>query len=123
MRKFSAILFLIVFTITTFGFVVNRHYCGSTLASVSLYFNGGCGCGDMDDNSNCCHNEEQIFQLDEDYQITTGENNINPIIVAVLHSCDVNYISDNYFYRAEYLNYKPPLLFEDITLIKQSFRI
>ncbi len=52
------------------GFSVSRHFCGGTLVDVSVIAGVADSCSDDGSScemGNCCHNENQVYQLDEDY--------------------------------------------------------
>jgi len=53
--------------ITTTGFALSKHYCGGELISTSLYAEAESCC----DFGDCCKNETEVFQLDEDFSVTT----------------------------------------------------
>ena len=64
-RKTAHIILTILLLTTTIGLSVSKHYCGSRLVDVSINSEAELCCDDMD-NSNCCHNETEYFQLKED---------------------------------------------------------
>ena len=71
-RKLSHITISLLLLILTMGFSVSKHYCGNALVEVSIFASVADGCsgdGSCAMESSCCHNELQVFQLDEDYSI------------------------------------------------------
>jgi len=64
-RKTANIILALLLLTTTIGFSVSKHYCGSRLVEVSINSEAEPCCDDME-NSNCCHNETEYFQLKED---------------------------------------------------------
>ncbi len=69
-RKASHIVISTVLLILTMGFTVSQHYCGERLVDVSILSadSGGCSAdGSCSMEMSCCHNEQHVFQLDEDY--------------------------------------------------------
>ena len=52
--------------VSTTGFSVSEHFCGTNLVSVEINQEAEPCC----DNEMCCHSEMQFFQLDEDYVTT-----------------------------------------------------
>lgn len=64
-RKFAHITFLLIWSITTIGFTISRHYCGDILVSVKINHETKSCCG-MD--CDCCHNENDRFVLENDYK-------------------------------------------------------
>lgn len=76
MRKMHVAILLVFYTIFNVGLVVNAHYCGGKLASVSLLSstnNAGCGmCGRYQMSANCCK-DTQIRLVIEDTQQQTQQ--------------------------------------------------
>lgn len=70
-RKISHIFISAMLLILTMGFTVSQHYCGEQMVDVSLLTNyhadssGDDSC-DMNDMS-CCHNEQHLYQLTENF--------------------------------------------------------
>ncbi|MEN8118635.1 MAG: hypothetical protein ABFS16_16750 [Bacteroidota bacterium] len=67
-KKASHIILSMLLLISTTGLAISKHYCGGELISTSLFVEGG-SCCDSDD---CCKNETEIFQLDEDFSVSTS---------------------------------------------------
>lgn len=70
MKKFTTILLLGLYLFLNMGLVINSHYCGGKLASVSLYseFNNPCNkCGSTQKTNNCCKDTQVKLFLDEDH--------------------------------------------------------
>lgn len=65
-RKIIYILFAMLLLISTMGFTVSKHYCGSRLISISINSEAESCCGEKA-NSSCCHNETEFFQFDENF--------------------------------------------------------
>lgn len=65
-RKFTHILIAILLLITTMGFSVSKHYCGSRLIEISINSVAEPCCSGME-TSGCCHDETEYFQFDEDF--------------------------------------------------------
>lgn len=68
MRKFGSIALLLLFWLSVTGISVNKHYCGGKLSSVTLFMDGGCACGDMQDESSCCRTESHVFKIGDGYE-------------------------------------------------------
>ncbi|RKD86532.1 HYC_CC_PP family protein [Mangrovibacterium diazotrophicum] len=69
-RKISHITIVFLLLVLTMGFTVSKHYCGETLVDVSVVTGNASGCSDDDsscDMGSCCHNENHVYQLQEDY--------------------------------------------------------
>lgn len=69
-RKASHITIVFLLLVLTMGFTVSKHYCGETLVDVSVIAGNADSCSD-DGNAcemgDCCHNENHVYQLQEDY--------------------------------------------------------
>jgi hypothetical protein len=63
LKRFSHISLSLLLLVATMGFTVSKHYCGDALVDISYNENADACC----DTGSCCHNETQIFQLDEDF--------------------------------------------------------
>jgi hypothetical protein len=73
-RKTGNIALAILLLITTTGFSISKHYCGTHLVEVAINSEIEPCCGEMG-NSNCCHNETEYFQLKEDFVSSSSIEN------------------------------------------------
>ncbi len=64
-RKTAHIILTLLLLTTMIGFSVSKHYCGLRLVEVSINSEAEPCCDDME-NSDCCHNETEYFQIIED---------------------------------------------------------
>jgi hypothetical protein len=55
-----------LFLVTTTGITLSKHYCGTEMISISINFEAEACCDDID-NSDCCRNETEHFQLKENF--------------------------------------------------------
>ena len=69
LKKFSQIFLAMLFMVTTMGMTVSKHYCGSSLQSVSVFSEIN-PCCDMD--TGCCHNEQVNIDIEDDYSVTSN---------------------------------------------------
>ena len=67
LRKTSHIIFSILLLLTTMGLTISKHYCGGNLVSTSVFVEADSCCNDSD----CCNNETEFFQLDEDFSLVS----------------------------------------------------
>ena len=65
-RKIIHIALIAVLLVSTMGFSLSKHYCGTRLVDVKINTEAESCCGDGC-KSNCCHNETLVFQLKEDF--------------------------------------------------------
>lgn len=88
LRKTHYIIIAVMLLISTAGFTVSKHYCGTRLIETSLNALPE-SCCDSTGTPNCCHNEVMHYQLDDDFtgSITTllphPHNNILPAPVII----------------------------------------
>jgi len=122
----SIFLALLVFVASS-GFTVHKHYCGTNLASVSLYHDAGCACGDMDKEKEdeCCRTETKYIVADINPDLPVVSTEVSPKLDFTL----LAFFVPSFLYlpqriqTPDYLNYKPPLLDIDIPILVQAFRI
>lgn len=69
-RKVAHMAISVLLLIATAGITVSKHYCGDKLKSVTL-MNSPDACCDME---SCCHDEKQVFMLDNDFTYTPEED-------------------------------------------------
>jgi hypothetical protein len=70
LKKVSYIILSSLLLVSSIGMVVSRHYCGNTLVSVVIDKEADSCCGDSD----CCHNENQYYNLKEDFSVPQISN-------------------------------------------------
>ena len=70
----------IVFLLTTMGFTVSKHYCGNELVDFSINFEAE-SCCDME---GCCHNENEHFQLEEEFVSSISVDSFEDIGIDLL---------------------------------------
>ena len=71
LKRISHIGLSLLLLISTVGFAVSKHYCGDALVDITYNENADSCC----DDSACCHIENLLYQLNEDYsppQITNA---------------------------------------------------
>lgn len=66
-RKLGNIMTMCLLLVSTTGFSVSEHFCGSNLISVKVNQEAEPCC----DNAMCCHTETHFYQLDEDFNFTS----------------------------------------------------
>ncbi len=63
-KNFFHITILVIMMVSTMGFTITKHYCGEDLIDLSIASEVE-NCCDME--GDCCHNEQQTYQMEEDY--------------------------------------------------------
>ncbi|GIV33746.1 MAG: hypothetical protein KatS3mg031_1281 [Chitinophagales bacterium] len=118
------------------GVSIDLHYCKNELRKISLFSSAGschdnfkscCAsrqqktCHREDHDDNCCKNETRFVKYDQQYTVEQVAQVGVKLPVAACGSLalfDIRDISEN---STEYLNYKPPLIPEDIPVLLQTF--
>ncbi len=80
LRKFGNIMTMCLLLISTTGFAVSEHFCGTDLVSIELNKEAEPCC----DNAMCCHSETQFYQLDEDFMFTATSYDFETLTVTDL---------------------------------------
>ena len=80
LKKTVNIFMSFVFLLTTMGFTVSKHYCGNELVDFSINVEVE-SCCDME---GCCHNENEHFQLEEEYVNSTFTDNFQDFEIDLL---------------------------------------
>ncbi len=99
-RKFLHITISALLLSVTTGYSISKHYCGNNLVSVSVSHEAE-SCCDMEGETGCCRNETKVFQLDEDFVISSIFEN------GLINSIDlfaVFYIVINNSFNIELIN-------------------
>ncbi len=129
MKKLIAIFFLIVYTGTAIGAVINYHYCNGHLANTSFLSFGGksdCACNPAAMPKNCCKDELLYIKTDnhktvqESFAINTISFTPDLPSVSDLHNLVLqgeNYGTDNFY---NYIHRRSP---HPIYLLNQVFRL
>lgn len=78
LKRLITIPFLFIYIIAVSGVMMELHYCGQELASMSLFSeNDGCaddGCGDEStENDGCCKDEVVVAKVVNDQNIATQQ--------------------------------------------------
>lgn len=123
MKRVGAILLLTMFVAATLGVCVHQHFCGNNLKGVQLFVETteeGC-CGADEEESDCCTDVEQIYQLDTDFSINKTTKIIPHVpLVHVLVSFVLPLKNEK---AINYHCYHPPNRLVDIPILFQSFLI
>lgn len=121
------------------GFAVVTHYCGGKAVDSKIVIGHGelhCGMPDMKGDCKnesstenhfkkkpCCENEYQSLDLEDEFQPQVIDSSINLEFVAAFFMTLIGRTYNSENDKAEYLNYFPPLIERDITVLVQSFLI
>jgi hypothetical protein len=120
-NKVSHVLLSLVLFISTTGLTIEKHYCGDSLVSVSL-FGDAKTCCDMD--GGCCHQEKDTYILTVDYTTPVFNLSFNldtdelPAQAAVC-----NFIPRPGFSTIDQFGLSPPLSQRKIILALQTYRL
>ena len=124
LRKTTNIVLILLWTITTTGFTISKHYCGERLVSVTINHSLDTSC--CGPERGCCHNEKESIQLKNDYiaaqefeELSTPEQeNLFPVIYSYISNIPVKIKDQTKYYR----NSHPPPKLSVILSELQTFR-
>lgn len=132
----STVALAVIVLFTSTGLVVNKHYCGGELKSISLQ-NKHASCGmcesieststhhSTEEKNNCCDNEQ--IQLDtQEYNTTVNKISLDkPTLLYTITFIEVaSNLSFTYNFNTSNKTFKPPsFLIKDIPIIVQSLLI
>lgn len=124
-RKFLHITLALYLTMLSGGVVLNKHYCGEMLESISVYLDAPSCCDNADPMQDCCHNESTVFALDKNFfnqsSLVIAQAPVFQIIIpefTFLNELFHNTISVK---SIIFPDYSPPPLIADIQVAVQSF--
>jgi len=153
--RIVALTMAILMFSTSIGFSMDIHYCGDEMKSFSIFGDAekcematkkkveeeqshacchnkakadkkmSCHLNTDGDDSNCCHNEEIVLELDSDFDL----NQDAEVVIQQDFVFTTLYIFNSLFvYTIEekttpYFQYKPPLLIADVSILHQVFII
>jgi hypothetical protein len=129
MKKLLATITVFCYLVMSSGIVVNFHYCMNRLASAQLFGTSAKVCGecgmDMHQNSDCCHDEMQVYKLDTDHnkaQVSLTIDPPEPEIAELSPFFETSFEST--IEEKHFLNHSPPLLsLQDTYLQNCIFRL
>ena len=114
MKQMKIYIFLIIYTFSCIGFIVDFHYCGGEQVSITLYpaNEDGC-CGEHEENEkNCCKDKYLLVDTDdsENLKSTTVSNNnflrnINPVYYPTVIALSNGFAIDK---KKSFLKHPPP---------------
>lgn len=142
LRQTTHIAFIAWFLMVTLGFNLHKHYCQNQLQKVAVWVQPSschedsgmrpschktekphCQHNTPEEANNCCNNTSQFVQLDTDLVMPIIQTAVVPIFDAIFFALptfiNVSLTTPPFF--TNYLLYKPPLVFEDISLLGQVF--
>jgi hypothetical protein len=80
-----------LWTISTTGFTLSKHYCGDILVSVTINNEAKSCC---DSESGCCHNENERFEVKDDFISAQEIENVSVPEHEILFPVIFSYISN-----------------------------
>lgn len=66
LKKIVHIVLVLLLTVATTGFTINKHYCGDQFFSVSLFKADKCNCGGQCDD---CHTNIKQLKVTDNYSV------------------------------------------------------
>lgn len=87
-RKTIHILLIALLLVSTMGFSLSKHYCGTRLVDVKINSEAESCCGGNSCESNCCHNETVHLQLKDNFVGSVNFELNSPAPSEILFSID-----------------------------------
>jgi len=108
-RKIKHIVLLVLFVMTTTGFSVSKHFCGSFLMDYSINSKAEPCCDDLGD-CGCCRDEAEYHQLEDDFLFPIFIINIENEVEDIFPFCDsISIVNETDVFEKEILFHaKPP---------------
>lgn len=119
-KRFSHISLSLLLLVSTMGFAVSKHYCGDALVDVAYNENAENCC----DTGSCCHNETQVFQLDEDFSMPQIANapDLQEIAIFGVTLFTINQTPAEHLEETSYQNNSlPPSTVNEALSLRQVF--
>lgn len=86
LKKIAHIIFAALIFIGTVGMTISKHYCGTSLKSISVNISPDNCC---DESSDCCRNESLTIQLEDDFSIVSNTFDFNSITSILASSSEL----------------------------------
>ena len=138
MKKVVSIVLITLLLLSNFGIVLSAHWCNGEVFDTSLsFFEEDLNCGMSVDScedasttnssvyaNNCCENSSQQFVVEDNYKESKSVSIIEEVnLLTVFYISLLNFSAADDVVKAEYQNYSPPLLSQDVQVLMQSFLI
>jgi len=121
LKKFSHIILSTLLMVSTMGVAISKHYCSGTFVSTSVFHEAKSCCGDSD----CCHNEDQLFKLKDDFSAPVV---LSAPILAELDILGHNVLDTGLLVSPEteiptlfYADSPPPPIIQKVLSLKQTY--
>ena len=80
MKRSASLILSLVYLLASVGVMVNVHYCGGKVMDVKLFSAVESCCGDEEPKSlKCCHEENLVFQLDDEQTVSHSLFELNDL--------------------------------------------
>lgn len=128
MRKITAIVLAFLLVLSTSGITISKHFCMGELIKVSFYEEVDT-CFDYmgmskENRMNCCEEVVEEYKADElsKTSVNIKLKNSHQLLATIAYLIIDNGLISNNLVQVK-LNYKPPLIEQDIPILTQSFLI
>ncbi|MFY0652896.1 MAG: hypothetical protein JXQ96_12710 [Cyclobacteriaceae bacterium] len=107
------------------GISLHKHHCMGMVRDIS-FFHAPDTCGgemEMNDDMGCCHNTSEEYKADDYHQITVKYQLAPKFEYIASFNFEIESIASAGFDKTQFkfLNYKPPLIAQDLPILVQSF--
>jgi hypothetical protein len=121
LRKTSHIILSALLLFATVGLAISKHYCSGNLVSTSIFGEAESCC----DDSDCCHNESEVYQIHEDYSLVsvsevpqTAEFELLDLAISVYNFTVIETEETEEFFESDL---PPPPKIQTVLSRKQSY--
>lgn len=120
-NKVSHVFLSLVLFLSTTGLTIDKHYCGDSLVSVSLFGDAKSCC---DKDGGCCHREKETYILTVDYTTPVFNLSLNQDTDELtVHAAVCNSIPRPGFSSIDQFGLSPPHLRRKILSALQTYRL
>lgn len=118
MKKASAIFLSLLFLTSTIGLTINTHYCPMLNKSEVFLFTKKSCCEGKEEKGGCCKNETKIVKITDNYSPSqsvkvTSSFSFLTILFSENKLFDITTFNNGH---SSYLNIRPPLLHQGVSL-------
>lgn len=118
MKKASAIFLSLLFLFSTGGVVINTHFCKMLNKSEKSLFTKKYCCDGMEEEDGCCHNETKVIKVTDNFSPSQSVKLTLPFFQFITPEHINNVLNIFNFNNTKifYLNIRPPLLYQGVSL-------
>lgn len=129
MKRFTAILFALLYVVSVSGTTFHVHFCGKQLQNISIagFEHKGCCCGKTEMDSNCCSEKLISFKAGKEHKRI--ESTVTPVSIPKIFVSEIpaflSQFSAQSFVKIIPDFHSPPIRAEnnELLILNSTFRI